>query len=99
MELVFREKMSKKRECTICKHYGKPTVEPQSLERQNLFDEGGNPIGVSLCRSHSVQLFQMGQKKFLISHYKILTDLIASDDPKFLELLERTVRANIDQIS
>ncbi|MCO4755225.1 MAG: hypothetical protein KC478_12140 [Bacteriovoracaceae bacterium] len=91
--------MSKKRECTICKHYGKATTEPQNLEKQNLFDDAGNPIPVNLCRSHSVQLFQMGQKKFLISNYKILTDLIASDDPKFLELLERTVRANIDQIS
>lgn len=91
--------MTKKRECTICKHYGKPTEDVKNLERTNLFDEGGNPVPVNLCRSHSVQLFQKGQKKFLISHYRILTDLIASDEPKFLEVLERTIRNNLDLIS
>lgn len=91
--------MSKKRECTICKHYGKPTVKPEELERTSLFDEAGNSIPVKLCRTHSVQLFQSGQKKFLISHYKILTDLIDSDEPKFLELLEKTVKVNLNQLS
>lgn len=91
--------MSKKRECTICKHYGKATKEPEKLERTNLYDETGNPVPVNLCRNHSVQLFQWGQKKFLISHYKILTDLIASDEPKFLELLQRTAKSNSDLLS
>lgn len=90
--------MSKKRECTICKHYGKPTPDPDNLERTNLYDESGNPVGVNLCRSHSVQLFQSGQKKFLISHYKILTDLIDSDETKFLELLQKTAKSNPDLI-
>lgn len=91
--------MSKKRECTICKHYGRPTDSSQGLEKANLFDESGNAVPVNLCRSHSVELFQKGQKKFLVSHHRILRDLIASDETKFLELLQRTVRSNLDKIS
>ncbi|MBC74883.1 MAG: hypothetical protein CME64_02595 [Halobacteriovoraceae bacterium] len=91
--------MNKKYECTICKHYGRPTFDKSTLERQSLYDDQGNPIPVILCRKHAVQLFQSGQKKFLISHYRILNDLIASDEMKFLELMERTVRANLDMIS
>lgn len=91
--------MSKKRECTICKHYGKATAEPDNLERTNLYDETGSPVAVNLCRSHSVQLFQSGQKKFLVAHYKILTELLASDEPKFLELLQKAAKSNPDLIS
>lgn len=91
--------MAKKRECTICKHYGKQTKEPNNLERTNLYDDAGNPVPVNLCRHHSVQLFQKGQKKFLVSHYKILTELISTDEPKFLEVLQATVKSNPDLIS
>lgn len=91
--------MAKKRECTICKHYGRETHEPERLERTQVYDETGTPVPILLCKSHSVQLFKMGQKKFLLSHYKILVDLVASDEPKFLEVLEKTVKKFPDKIS
>lgn len=90
--------MSKKRECTICKHYGRPTPDESSLERTQVYDETGSPVPINLCKSHSVQLFKLGQKKFLLSHYKILIDLVASDEPKFLEVLEKTIRKNQESI-
>lgn len=86
------------KECTICKHYGKVTSDPEKLERSTIFDEVGTPVPILLCRSHSVELFKSGQKKFLINHYQILVDIISSDETKFLEVLEKTVRSNLDDI-
>jgi len=86
----------KKSECTICKHYGQRTS--GKLERSQLFDEVGTPININLCRNHAVELFKAGQKKFLLNHYKILVDIISSDETKFLDILEKTIRGNIDQI-
>lgn len=86
----------KKFECTICKHIGQKTN--GKLERAQLFDEVGTPISIQLCRNHSVELFKFGQKKFLINHHKILTDIISSDETKFLDILEKTIRGNINEI-
>ena len=86
------------KECTICKHYGKKTADEKELERATIFDEVGTPVPVILCRPHSVELFKMGQKKFMVHHHKILVDLISSDETKFLEILEKTVRSNLDDI-
>lgn len=90
--------MSKKKECTICKHYGKKTPDDGNLERTQVYDESGNPVPIHLCKSHSVDLFKMGQKNFLLSHYKILIDLVASDEPKFLDILEKTIKKFPDRI-
>jgi hypothetical protein len=86
----------RKLECIICKHYGTKTI--GHLERAQLFDEMGSPLNVNLCRSHAVELFKAGQRKFLISHYRILEETISSDDTKFLEILEKTILNNKDQI-
>ena len=86
------------RECTICKHYGRPTELPEDLEKEILYDDVGSPVKVNLCRTHSVELFKSGQKKFLVKHYKILVEIISSDEMKFLDLLEKTVKENLDEI-
>lgn len=86
------------KECTICKHYGLPTDDPKTLEKEQIFDEVGTPVSIFLCRPHSVDLFKSGQKKFLVKHYKILVDIISSDEVKFLDVLEKTVRENLDEI-
>ena len=91
--------MAKKKECTICKHYGRKTVDSDKLEKTQIYDESGAPVPINLCKSHSVELFKKGQKKFLLGHYKILVDLIASDEPKFLEVLDQTVKKFPGQIS
>ncbi len=90
--------MSKKRECTICKHYGEETSGATELERATLYDEVGDPVPVLLCRKHSVELFKLGQKNFLLAHYKILLEVLDTDEKKFLNILERTVRKFPDLI-
>jgi hypothetical protein len=90
--------MSKKRQCTICKHYGKQTPKGEILEMSPLYEEGGEPVPIALCRTHSVQLFKLGQKSFLLAHYRILVDLMDSDEKKFINLLDRTVRKFPDLI-
>ena len=90
--------MAKKRECTICKHYGRKSPENDDLERTQVYDETGSPVPIHLCKAHGVELFKKGQKHFLLSHYKILVDLVASDEPKFLDILERTVKKHPDKI-
>lgn len=89
---------SKSRECTVCKHYGLETSQPENLEQTKLFDDSDKVVTVLLCRKHSVDLFKMGQKKFLLDHYQILNEVINSDEPKFIELLEKTYRTNMDRI-
>lgn len=86
------------RECTVCKHYGLETGQPEKLEHTKLFDEGDRVVNVLLCRKHSVDLFKQGQKNFLLDHYQILNEVINSDEPKFIELLEKTYRNNMDRI-
>ena len=86
------------KECTICKHYGERTDIPDGLEKEQIYDEVGTPVNILLCRKHSVDLFKNGQKKFLVKHYKILVDIISSDEVKFLDILEKTVRENLDEI-
>lgn len=91
--------MSKKIECTICKHYGNESPAGEEFEKTQIYDETGAPVPIRLCRSHSVELFKMGQKKFLLSHYKILVELVASDEPKFINVLEYTAKKFSDSLS
>lgn len=84
--------------CTICKHYGEANFEEKNLEKAQLFDETGTALNIFLCRKHAVELFKNGQRKFLVDHYKILVDLISSDEMKFIEILQKTVRENMDDI-
>lgn len=92
--------MEKVKACTICKHLGKITAESSELEASFLYNDIENPatIKIRLCRSHSVELFKLGQKKFLINHKQILCDLVNSDEMEFIKILERTLRKNLDAI-
>lgn len=91
--------MSKERECTICKHYGNETPKGENPETAKLFDDNGEAVPVQLCRTHSVQLFKLGQKSFLLAHYRILVGLMDTDEKKFINLLDRTVRKFPDLVS
>jgi hypothetical protein len=86
------------KECTICKHYGLPTQDSEQLERTSLYDEMGTGVPINLCRKHAVELFKLGQKRFLVAHYRILLEVVQSDEHKFLEVLEMTVKENLDLI-
>lgn len=86
------------KECTICKHYGHATDQADELDKQVIFDEVGTPVPINLCKKHAVDLFKNGQRRFLVEHYKILIDIISSDEVKFLDILEKTVRDNLDDI-
>ena len=90
--------MKKKRECTICKHSGLETPNSEELETSSLYEDDGTPIKILLCRKHAVQLFKLGQKSFLLAHYRILVDLIDSDEKKFINILDKTVRKFPDSI-
>lgn len=92
--------MSNNCECTICKHLGKRTDEASGLEAGFLYNdlEHPAPVRVKLCRSHSVELFKLGQKKFLLNYKMILFDLVNSDEMEFVKILDRTVRRNLDAI-
>lgn len=85
-------------ECTICKHYGRKTDDPKQLEVEKLYDEGEVVTQVKLCRTHAVSLFKLGQRKFLIEHYQILNEVVNSDEPEFIDLLDKTYRNNVDKI-
>lgn len=84
-------------QCTICKHYGLATPSPNKVERVSLFD-GEESISIMLCQAHSVEIFKSGQKKFLLAHHKILEEVVSSDSPKFLELLEKTFKENYHEL-
>lgn len=80
--------------CTICEHYG---IEKEATESEILFHEN-KQIKIALCRKHSIELFKKGQKKFLIKHHKILFNIIDSNHPKFIDLLQETYKNNLNLI-
>lgn len=82
--------------CVICKHLD--VVYSNNLDFNYVYGEEGAPIRVLLCRRHEVELFQMGQKKFFLNYYKILLEILDSDEVEFMRLFEKTVRSNLDDI-
>ena len=82
--------------CVICKHLD--VVYSNNLDFNYVYGEEGSPIRVLLCRRHEVELFQMGQKKFFLNYYKILLEILDSDEAEFMRLFEKTVRSNLDDI-
>ena len=92
--------MDKPKLCTICKHYGLETPQElrPDLERTQIYDEFGRVVSIQLCRKHAVDLFKTGQKRFLLSHYRILVDLVGSEEMKFIEILQKTVQRNPNNI-
>jgi hypothetical protein len=84
------------RACTICKHLGKSSHSHENLDMGYLYN-GQNtvfPVKVHLCRSHSVELFKRGQKRFLLNYRSIINDVVNSDEVEFLRILDKTVRLN-----
>jgi hypothetical protein len=92
--------MAMTKECTICKHIGKRNNDLGDLEAGFLFNDIEHPatIQIRLCRSHSVELFKIGQKKFLLEYHHILHGLVNSDEMEFIKLLDRVVKKNLDAI-
>lgn len=89
--------MSKKDpRCVICKHLG--LSDSEELSYNHVYGEGGMPVRVLLCRKHEVELFKGGQKKFFLAYYRILHEVISSDEAEFMRILEKTVRANLNEI-
>lgn len=87
--------------CVICKHLdGKHLDVPHSgdLAYNHVYGGDGSSVRVLLCRSHEVELFQNGQKRFFLQYYQILNDVISSDEAAFMRLFEKTVRANLNEI-
>ena len=90
--------MNESKKCTICKHLGLETPNLLDVERSYLYENNGDAVAVFLCRTHAVQLFKLGQKSFLLSHYQILNDCVDTDEKKFINILEQTVRKFPDYI-
>jgi len=92
--------MAATKECTICKHNGERSSDLGELEAGFLYNDIDHPatIRIRLCRSHSVELFKIGQKKFLLEYHSILHDLVNSDEMEFIKLLDRVVKKNLDAI-
>lgn len=85
-----------KKKCTICKHLGKSTKCHEELDMGYFYDGYSvlGPVKARLCRSHSVELFKRGQKRFLLNYRSILYDVINSDEVEFIRILDETVRRN-----
>lgn len=87
---------NKDHRCVICKHLD--MMHSDNLNFNFVYGEHGNPIRVLLCRRHEVELFKGGQKKFFLNYYRILLDVVNSDEVEFMKLFEKTVRSNLDKI-
>lgn len=89
-----------RRVCTVCKHLNKNVEAEEEIEIGYLFDgvHSGSPVKIRMCRKHSVELFKVGQKRFLINYRSILFDLVNSDEMEFIKILEKTVRNNLSAI-
>ena len=90
--------MEDKCKCVICRHYGQEEDDSNKYEMASIFDKNGKEVRIQLCSVHAVELFKNGQKKFLMGHYKILLEVMDSNDTDFLEILENTVKKNMNTI-
>lgn len=90
--------MEDKCKCIICRHYGQEKDDSDQYERSSIYSESGRELVINLCKVHDIELFKIGQRKFLTSHYKILAEVVDSNDTTFLEILEETVKKNINSI-
>jgi hypothetical protein len=81
-------KNSKK--CIICEHLdaGKD-FKQENLTKEQIFD-GNIKHEYNFCYNHSIELFKIGQKKFLRYYATpILGTVFESNHPKFIELLHK----------
>lgn len=76
--------------CTICEHYGD---DKEATEAGSLYDDA-QTVKILLCRTHAVELFKNGQIKFLLNHAKILSSVLDSNHPKFIDLLQSNYKKN-----
>ena len=78
------------KKCIICEHLeaGKD-FKQENLIKESIFD-GNLKHDYHFCYTHSIELFKIGQKKFL-KHYasSILSTVFESNHPKFIELLHK----------
>lgn len=84
--------MKRNRECVICSHLGDNNYSKDSLEVMSLFSEYGHEHKFLFCKNHSIELFKLGQKKFLLNYMNILADVMETNNPEFLTLLEQYVK-------
>jgi len=82
--------MAKDNRCVICKHKG--IQHTSNLEHNRVFSKAGQPVKVLLCRSHAVELFQIGQKNFFNQHHDILFNVLESDEVQFLVILHDYIK-------
>ena len=73
----------RKDHCCICKF--KPDHSHKNGE-DSIFDSKGNSINITLCYTHSVELFKTGQKAFLLRHKNSFSEKIGSEN--HLELVD-----------
>lgn len=88
--------MEKTRSCTICKHLGLKSIAQAPLSIEKLYDyyDKTADIKIYLCTKHSVELFKLGQKRFLLNYKDILFDLVNSDEKEFIDILAKTIKNN-----
>jgi hypothetical protein len=97
METKTKEKKST--ECTICKfHSSTGNYINSASSRETVFDDAGAPIAIPLCHHHAVELFKLGQKRFLLNQYNTAKDLIGYDEDRLLGLIFKTAQRNFDKI-
>ncbi len=78
--------MSKKHDCTICKHlFHLPEDVPVYLNE--LYYDEGRVQKMHLCYIHDIELFKIGQYRFVDKYRHIAENLVASDDASFISFL------------
>ena len=69
-----------KKYCSICQCYGvHEETAPEYLSVEKVYDEKGNTVKATLCRTHAVELFKIGQKNFFVKHHNRAQDIIVDD--------------------
>jgi hypothetical protein len=64
--------------CLICKYSHIPHTE-QNLVSATFYKNGSHHVVVKLCRKHDIELFKLGQFKFIAQYKNLGTDFIEVD--------------------
>jgi len=67
----------KDKRCFTCKYQGKISLDTTNC---HLYDPRGKSLTISLCYTHSVEFFKLGQKNYMLKYGKDVTEFFGYEE-------------------
>ncbi len=82
----------KDRRCLVCKYCGDKKY--KNLSSSSFYGREGRGVRVYLCHKHEIELFILGQVRFLRKYYPVFLNSISNDDNSFFKVADQILSKN-----